>query len=69
MAESVKADDVFPLVAGLNARERVRLLRLITRQQDADDAAVYRALPPGRDEFGSDEEPLAWEADGWDEFD
>ena len=29
------------------------------------DTAAYQSLPPTRDEFSTDEEPLAWEADGW----
>lgn len=30
------------------------------------DTAVYLSRPPTRDEFSADEEPLAWEPDGWD---
>ena len=29
------------------------------------DTAAYQSLPPTRDEFSTDEEPLAWEGDGW----
>ena len=29
------------------------------------DTSVYQSLPPTRDEFSTDEEPLTWEADGW----
>jgi len=29
------------------------------------DAPVYRSVPPSRDEFSADEEPLAWDAEGW----
>lgn len=43
---------------------RVRLLRLIALPQGGD-APVYRSVPPSRDEFSADEEPLAWDADGW----
>lgn len=63
------AEDILPLVAGLEPQERVRLLRLITEQPDADDAAIYSAVPPRRDEFSNDEEALAWEAKGWGELD
>jgi hypothetical protein len=69
MAEPMTADDILPLVAGLTPKERVRLMRLITEQPDADDAAVYAAVPPKRDEFSNSEEALAWEADGWEEID
>jgi hypothetical protein len=37
-------------------------------RRDFDEAALYTAIPPGRDEFSSDDQPLAWEADGWEEF-
>ncbi len=32
------------------------------------DAAVYTVQPGVGDEFSGDEEPLAWEADGQEEF-
>jgi len=60
----VTADDVFPPVERLTPQERIRLLRLIAASPGGD-FAVYRAVPPGRDEFSSDEEPLAWDAEGW----
>jgi prevent-host-death family protein len=37
----------------------------LARLVSVADAAVYQALPPTRDEFSADEEPLAWEAGGW----
>ena len=37
----------------------------LARLVPAADAAVYQSLPPARDEFSSEEEPLAWDADGW----
>jgi hypothetical protein len=67
MAKPMTADDILPLVARLTPRERIRLLRLITSRPDIEAAAAYRAVPPGKDEFSSDEEPLAWEADGWED--
>jgi len=33
-----------------------------------DDIAAYRAAPPDTAEFGSDDEPLSWEGEGWEEF-
>jgi hypothetical protein len=63
------ADDILPLVASLAPQERVRLLRLITSRPSPEAAAVYEAVPPGQDEFSSDEEPLAWEAEGWENID
>ena len=37
----------------------------LARLVPATDAAVYRSYPPTASEFSSDEDPLAWEADGW----
>ena len=37
------------------------LARLIA----AGDSAAYRAHPPTASEFSSDENSLAWDADGW----
>jgi len=45
----------------------MRLLRLMAMPQ-GKDASVYRSLPPSRDEFSADEEPLAWDADGWEDL-
>ena len=64
MASPLTADDILPLVASLTPLERARLLRLIASQK-GDDASVYRALPPHPDEFSSDDESLAWDAEGW----
>ena len=64
MPKPLTADDIIPLVASLTPQERVRLLRLIALPQGAD-APVYRSVPSSRDEFSADEEPLAWDAEGW----
>src|SRR5689334_6051637 len=64
MLKPLTADDIIPLVAALTPRERVRLLRLIALPQGAD-APVYQSVPPSRDEFKADEEPLVWDAEGW----
>lgn len=32
------------------------------------DPAIYKSLSPSHGEFSSDEESLAWEADGWEEI-
>jgi prevent-host-death family protein len=37
----------------------------LARLVSAADAAIYQSLPPSRGEFSSEEEPLAWDADGW----
>lgn len=64
MPKALTADDILPLVACLTAQERVRLLRLVASSAGAD-AAIYGSVPPGPDEFSTDEEPLAWDAEGW----
>ncbi len=67
MARALTADDIVPLVDSLTPQERMRLLRLITMAQGGD-ASVYRAVPPSRDEFSADDEPLAWDAEGWEDI-
>lgn len=57
-------EEIVPLVEALPPEERVRLLRLITRSRN-DDSSIYAALPPAREEFSADEEPLAWDSEGW----
>lgn len=65
MARPMTADDVLPLIASLTPQERTRLLRLISSQSQTDAAIVYEAVPPGDDEFSTDEERLAWDSEGW----
>ena len=71
MAQSpLKARDLLPLVRRLSHAEQLRLVELALHAaaSNGDDAEVYRAAPPRDDEFSSDDDPLAWEADGWEEF-
>jgi hypothetical protein len=67
MARILRADDILPLVDSLTPQERVRLQRLIARPQGGD-APVYRSVPPSRDEFSVEDEPLAWDAEDWEDF-
>lgn len=69
MVDRVTADDILPLVVSLTPQERIRLFRLIAEDSTINDSETYRSAPPQQEEFGADEEPLAWEADGWEEFD
>jgi hypothetical protein len=64
MSQPLTANDLLPLVARLDARERERLAQLIGATSERD-AAVYASTPVKRDEFSSDEESLGWDADGW----
>jgi hypothetical protein len=67
MARLLTADDIMPLVASLPDSERIRLLRWIALPRGTD-ASSYSIAPPTGDEFSGDDEPLAWEAYGWEEF-
>ncbi len=64
MSKLLTADDILPLVACLTPEERVRLLRLVASTAGAD-AVIYASVPPAPGEFSQDEEPLAWDAEGW----
>jgi hypothetical protein len=57
-------EEIVPLVEALSPLERARLLRLITRARSVD-SAVYEAIPPSPEEFSADEDPLAWDSEGW----
>jgi hypothetical protein len=68
------ADDLWPLIEKLPRAERLKLARLALSRTvlpaAATDSQRYAACPARPDEFsgGSDDEPLAWEAEGWEEF-
>jgi hypothetical protein len=64
MANELKADDILPLIAKLSPEERRRLFYLVLGQNRMD-AQAYDAQPPRDDEFTSNEEPLSWEGEGW----
>jgi hypothetical protein len=70
MSDPLTASAFWPLILKLPHDERVRLAKLALRAAAHDDsaAAAYAAAPPSPDEFSSDEEPLAWEGQGWEEF-
>jgi prevent-host-death family protein len=40
----------------------------LARLIGASDPAAYKSLSPGYAEFSSDEEALAWDADGWEDI-
>lgn len=39
--------------------------KALARLIPATDAAAYQAHPPTANEFSTDDDPLAWDADGW----
>jgi hypothetical protein len=67
MQKHLSAEDLIPLVDCLSPDERLRLLRFITVRPAAGDQEAYLALPPRSREFSSDDDLLAWDADGWQE--
>ena len=68
MSNGLTARDIWPLVLKLSHDERLRLAKLALKAAATDDVAAYRAAPPESDEFGSDDDPLGWEDEGWEEF-
>jgi hypothetical protein len=70
MSDPLTASDFWPLILKLPHDERVRLAKLALRAAATDDSSpeAYAAAPPTPDEFSSDDEPLAWESQGWEEF-
>jgi hypothetical protein len=70
MSDPLTASDFWPLILKLPHSERVRLAKLALRAAAHEDSsgAAYAAAPPAPDEFSSDDEPLAWEGQGWEEF-
>jgi hypothetical protein len=72
MSVTLTAQDLWPLVQKLPHEEQLRLARLALREVARDgraDAVAYQEVPPAENEFSSDDDPLAWEAGGWEEFD
>ena len=70
MNPTLTADDLWPLVQKLSQDQQVRLARraLQAAALTGSDTENYRAAPPTQDEFGTDEDGGAWEAEGWEEF-
>jgi hypothetical protein len=68
MSDPLTAQDLWPLVLKLPHDERIRLARLALKAAATDVAAAYQTAPTDAAEFGSDDEPLSWEGEGWDEF-
>lgn len=72
MPTPLTADDLRPVIARLSHDEQVRLAKIALRAAavaPAGDASAYRSAPPGADEFSNEDDPLAWEAEGWEGVD
>jgi len=63
MPKPLTVEELLPLVQSLSPQDKVRLLRLMTTTRS--DAEAYRDQPPGESEFSTAEDPMAWDADGW----
>jgi len=69
MSNGLTAQDLWPLVLRLPQDEQVKLAKLaLHAAAGADDATAYRASPPTEGEFDTEEDPLGWEGEGWEEF-
>ncbi len=67
MTQRMTAQELWPLIEKLPAEEQLYLAKLALRAAalGRPAAAAYRAQPPAENEFSTDDEPLAWEAEGW----
>ena len=72
MNAPLRAEDLWPLVQKLDHDEQLGLAKLALRAASRDpstDGQAYLTTPTGPDEFGSDDDPLSWEAEGWESLD
>ena len=67
MASTLTAQDLWPIVEKLSHEEQIRLAKLALRAA-ATSGAGYGGQPPAAEEFGAEDEPLAWDAEGWEQF-
>jgi hypothetical protein len=68
MTNELPADDLIPIIAKLSMTERRRLMRLVAFGSQTKDAELYSSQPLRENEFTSDEDPLSWDADGWEDI-
>jgi prevent-host-death family protein len=71
-AQTVSIDEAKTRLSDLiaTAQEGVEVIivdngKALARLVSAADSAVYKTHPQTTEEFATDEEPLAWDADGW----
>jgi hypothetical protein len=72
MDAQLTADDLWPLVQKLASDQQVRLVKLAlmaAASSPESDRDAYRTSPPMPAELASDDEGLAWEAEGWEKVD
>ncbi|CAK0781897.1 conserved hypothetical protein [Gammaproteobacteria bacterium] len=71
---AITTQDLWNLICKLSHDEQIHLAKLALRAAAlsniaSDDVTAYMAMPVTYDEFSTDEDMLAWESDGWEEFD
>ena len=66
MLHPLTAEEILPVLRRLSPRERLRLFKLAANTRT--DAQAYQAIPVAPEEFATTEDPLAWDAEGWEEF-
>ncbi|MHB8800275.1 MAG: hypothetical protein ACYDBY_17645 [Thermoanaerobaculia bacterium] len=70
-AMHVTVEDLLPLVAKLTRDERIRLAQLALQFTGSEEreasAAAYRKSSALAHEFADLEDPLSWDADGWED--
>jgi len=77
-AMHVTVEDLLPLVAKLTWDERIRLAQLALEVADSElevadseerkgPAAAYRIAPLLDHELANSEDPLSWDAEGWED--
>ena len=72
MEPHLTAQDVWPIIQKLPAAERAQLIAMATALGSADvasEASRYAVVPVRPGEFENEDSGLAWEAEGWSEFD
>ena len=65
MLSPATVEEIVPLVEALSPSERTRLISLITWTPQDVDSVVYGAISPNPEEFSTDEDPRAWDSEGW----
>ena len=70
MTTTPNARELWSLIRRLPREERLRLAKMALRSaaEEGGDDAAYADAPVGAEEFSSEDESLAWDAEGWEEF-
>ncbi len=74
MSYTLTAQDLWHLVLKLPHEEQIRLAKFALHaaaisEVGSHDGAAYATMPVAEGEFSTDEDSLAWDAEGWEGFD